>query len=225
MLNGGALDGAHLTVTVPSDDSEEEEEEESDEQEQPTASETTTPPSETTTVEQSDKVRASLAAQYLAKGYTLSDQIYQRAIELDAQRGISRRFVGYIQTLDTTVGQKTLGPEKTVSGVVSGRVSQTFGAASQAFGSASQTLGGASRSLGQAASQTFTQARERARSIDESAGLSSRAGTVSFFALSVITNQSANQYLLSTTVLHPRGDLPMGPKGQVTLLDDDPAGI
>ena len=50
----------------------------------------------------------SVAAEYLARGYTLSDQILQRAIELDQQHGISNRFLTYIQGLDTTLG--TLRP-------------------------------------------------------------------------------------------------------------------
>ena len=47
---------------------------------------------------------AVVAAEYLARGYTLSDQILQRAIELDQQHGISNRFLSYIQNLDTTLG-------------------------------------------------------------------------------------------------------------------------
>ena len=35
-------------------------------------------------IDQSDKPRAGIAAEYLARGYTLSDQILQRAIELDS---------------------------------------------------------------------------------------------------------------------------------------------
>ena len=48
-------------------------------------------------------VRA-VAAEYLARGYTLSDQVLQRAIELDKEHGISGRFLSYIQSLDTTLG-------------------------------------------------------------------------------------------------------------------------
>ena len=46
----------------------------------------------------------AVAAEYLAKGYTLSDQILQRAIELDQQHGISTKFLSYIQGLDTKLG-------------------------------------------------------------------------------------------------------------------------
>ena len=49
-------------------------------------------------------IRTSVAAEYLARGYTLSDQTLQRAIELDQQHGISNRFLTYIQGLDTTLG-------------------------------------------------------------------------------------------------------------------------
>lgn len=42
----------------------------------------------------------------LAHGYVLSDAIVQRAIELDRQRGISSRFLTYINKLDAQVGAK-----------------------------------------------------------------------------------------------------------------------
>ena len=35
-----------------------------------------------------------------------------------AQKGISKRFLNYFQSLDTTLGEKALGPEKTISGKV-----------------------------------------------------------------------------------------------------------
>ncbi|RPD56114.1 hypothetical protein L226DRAFT_509852 [Lentinus tigrinus ALCF2SS1-7] len=101
MLNGGTLDGAHLTIT--SDHVAEGKEEGAHHGEH---------------IDQSDKPRAGIAAEYLAKGYTLSDQILQRAIELDKQHGISNRFLSYIQSLDTKVGERALGPEKTISGKV-----------------------------------------------------------------------------------------------------------
>jgi len=101
MLNGGSLDGASISVTS--------EKEHPDE-----------PPSahHDGTFEQSDKPRAGIAAEYLARGYTLSDQVLQRAIELDNKHGISTRFLNHIQTLDTKLGAKALGPEQTISGKV-----------------------------------------------------------------------------------------------------------
>ncbi|VDC04588.1 unnamed protein product [Peniophora sp. CBMAI 1063] len=105
ILNGGSLDGAHLSVT--SDTVHEDEEHDA-------ASEH---------IDQSDKPRAGIVAEYLARGYTLSDQILQRAIEVDSQKGISKRFLTYFQSLDTTLGEKALGPEKTISG----KVSETIG--------------------------------------------------------------------------------------------------
>ena len=66
----------------------------------------------------------TVAAEYLAKGYQLHDQILQRAIELDNKHGISSRFLNYIQGLDTTLGEKTLGPQKTISGKVQETLAQ-----------------------------------------------------------------------------------------------------
>jgi len=99
MLNGGDLDGATLTVTSDTDH----EGVQVDDQEKHT------PP------EQSDKPRAGIAAEYLAKGYMLSDDILKHAIEIDNKQGISRSFLSYIQSLDSSIGQRTLGPDQTVS--------------------------------------------------------------------------------------------------------------
>ncbi|EIW59646.1 uncharacterized protein TRAVEDRAFT_46948 [Trametes versicolor FP-101664 SS1] len=109
MLNGGTLDGAHLTITSDIEHQDKDDSAHADH------------------IDQTDKPRAGIAAEYLAKGYTLSDQILQRAIELDQQRGISTRFLSYIQGLDTTIGAKTLGPEKTISG----KVQETLASATQ----------------------------------------------------------------------------------------------
>ncbi|KAH9891953.1 hypothetical protein C8Q73DRAFT_837499 [Cubamyces lactineus] len=111
MLNGGTLDGAHLTITS--------DQEHHDKDDGAAHHEGH--------IEQADKPRAGIAAEYLARGYTLSDQVLQRAIELDKQHGISNRFLSYIQSLDTTLGQKALGPEKTISG----KVQETLASATQ----------------------------------------------------------------------------------------------
>ncbi|KAF9485892.1 hypothetical protein BDN70DRAFT_823224 [Pholiota conissans] len=106
MLNGGGLDGSILSVT-------------SDVVHQDEERSTSTAP-----FEQSDKPRAGIAAEYLAKGYELSDHILQRAIEIDSERGISKRFLTYIQNLDKTVGEKTLGPDQTLSAKLQTTVDQ-----------------------------------------------------------------------------------------------------
>ncbi|KAF5337494.1 hypothetical protein D9758_013592 [Tetrapyrgos nigripes] len=108
MLNGGTLDGSQLSVTSDITHPDEED--------------TSTEP-----VSQSDKPRAAVAAEYLAKGYTLSDQILQRAIELDNNQGISKRFLSYFHSLDSGIGSRALGPDKTISG----KVQETLSAATQ----------------------------------------------------------------------------------------------
>ncbi|KDQ62243.1 hypothetical protein JAAARDRAFT_30127 [Jaapia argillacea MUCL 33604] len=112
MLNGGTLDGAHLTVVSekvhPDDDND-------------------TPHHAGETIEQEVKPRAGIAAEYLARGYTLSDNILEQAIKMDNERGISKRFLSYFNSLDTTVGSKALGPQQTISG----KVQETFTAATQ----------------------------------------------------------------------------------------------
>ncbi|KAI5896368.1 uncharacterized protein SCHCODRAFT_02614629 [Schizophyllum commune H4-8] len=99
MLNGGTLDGSAIAVTADAD--------------HPDAHDG---PSDGTTIDQADKPRAAVVAEILAKGYKLTDDILQRAIEVDKQRGISQRFIAYLQNLDKTLGAKAVGPEKTLSG-------------------------------------------------------------------------------------------------------------
>jgi len=73
-------------------------------------------------LDQSDKPRAGIAAEYLAKGYKLSDSILQRAIHLDAEKGISNRFLNYFHSLDSSIGTKALGPDQTLSGKVTSTI-------------------------------------------------------------------------------------------------------
>ncbi|RXW22885.1 hypothetical protein EST38_g2999 [Candolleomyces aberdarensis] len=98
MLNGGTLDGSTLTVTS-----------DAPVQDEPHHDDPSAPP------EQHDKPRAAIAAEYLAKGYQLSDQVLQRAIEIDHNKGISQKFLSYVQDLDKTAGARALGPEQTIS--------------------------------------------------------------------------------------------------------------
>jgi len=105
MLNGGALDGANLVVTsevvhpdTPHPD------------EAPQAS-----GSGEHHIHQEDKPRSGIAAEYLAKGYVLSDSVLQKAIEMDQKNGISQRFLSYIHSIDQTIGSKIGGPEPTLS--------------------------------------------------------------------------------------------------------------
>ncbi|KAI0917513.1 hypothetical protein AcW2_007627 [Taiwanofungus camphoratus] len=104
MLNGGALDGSPLTVTSETVHPDQDEEKQPAHHEGP--------------LEQSDKPRAGIAAEYIARGYELSDHVLRRAIEMDQKHGISTRFIAYVQSLDTKLGEKALGPEKTISGKV-----------------------------------------------------------------------------------------------------------
>ncbi|KAF8208590.1 hypothetical protein K438DRAFT_1436055, partial [Mycena galopus ATCC 62051] len=99
MLHGGTLDGSTIEVT-----SEQIHEDEKHVGDEPVHH-----------IDQSDKPRAAVAAEYLARGYTLSDQVLNRAIELDNKHGISSRFLSYLTHLDKTIGEKAIGREKTVS--------------------------------------------------------------------------------------------------------------
>lgn len=109
-------------------------------------------------------LRITVAAEYIAAGYTFSDPIIQRFIDLDSEfdspctiesrvhnsvhvekHGISSRFTSWFDSINTTVGSKVLGPDQTVTGGVS------------------SALGGVSN---------------KARSIDEQKGISKTANDV-----------------------------------------------
>ncbi|KXN88136.1 Protein vip1 [Leucoagaricus sp. SymC.cos] len=110
MLNGGTLDGATLTVT--SDAVKE------DEHLQATAEGTGE------TIDQSDKPRAAIAAEYLAKGYSLSDKVLEHAIEMDRRQGISAKFLQYVHQIDERLGQRAFGPDQKVSTAVQSKVDE-----------------------------------------------------------------------------------------------------
>ncbi|KAJ7718113.1 hypothetical protein DFH07DRAFT_973382 [Mycena maculata] len=110
MLNGGTLDANQLVVTS---EVEHKDEEHTGDPTQP--------------IQQTDKPRAGIAAEYLARGYVLSDTVLKRAIEIDTKQGISSRFLSYLKSVDKTVGAKTLGADQTVSG----KVVETFSAATE----------------------------------------------------------------------------------------------
>ncbi|KAK5130991.1 hypothetical protein LTR08_001403 [Meristemomyces frigidus] len=57
---------------------------------------------------QEDKPRSRIVAEYLAQGYVLSDNVVQRALQMDQQHGVSNRFVSTLHQFD----QKLKATEK-----------------------------------------------------------------------------------------------------------------
>lgn len=51
-------------------------------------------------LDQEEKPRARIVAEYLAHGYTISDKAIERALALDQQHGISTRFTNVLQNFD-----------------------------------------------------------------------------------------------------------------------------
>lgn len=51
-------------------------------------------------IEQEDKPRSRIVAEYLAHGYVLSDNVIQRAIGLDQKHGVSTKFTNALQNFD-----------------------------------------------------------------------------------------------------------------------------
>ncbi|GLB38284.1 putative RNA recognition motif containing protein [Lyophyllum shimeji] len=161
ILNGGTLGGS--TLAVESDSITEVEESASKDKDGH-------PP------EQHDKPRAGIAAEYLAKGYTLSDQVLQRAIELDHKQGISKRFLDYIHSLDTSLGARALGPDQTISA----KVQETVNTATQQAKSLDEKKGlsktandyyakAISSPLGQKVWQFYTSTSKQVQDIHEEA--------------------------------------------------------
>lgn len=54
-------------------------------------------------IEQEDKPRSRIVAEYLAHGYVIGDQALQRAIELDNKHGISNKFTSALTNFDSKV--------------------------------------------------------------------------------------------------------------------------
>ncbi|KAK5939851.1 Protein vip1 [Knufia obscura] len=52
-------------------------------------------------IAQEDKPRSRIVAEYLAHGYTLSDNVIQKAITLDSKHGVSSRFTNALQNFDS----------------------------------------------------------------------------------------------------------------------------
>jgi len=155
MLNGGTLDGSAIAVTSEV----EHEDAHSDDHHD-----------ETRPIQQTDKPRAAIAAEYLAKGYQLSDNILQRAIDMDQKQGISQRFLAYWRSLDSLLGQKLFG--KSAEPSVTEKGKEVAGEASQ-HGAASNldrhpTVSGK-------AQETVAGIREKAKTLDEQGGYSKQA--------------------------------------------------
>jgi len=105
MLSGGNLDDNTLHVT--GENLPHEEKDEKDEAAQS---------KEAHYIDQHEKPRAGIAAEYLANGYRLTDDILHRLIDVDAKQGISKRFLNYMQLLDAKAGEQALGRNQTISG-------------------------------------------------------------------------------------------------------------
>ncbi|CAE6465367.1 unnamed protein product [Rhizoctonia solani] len=151
MLNGGTLDGSAITVTSEVEHEDIPHQEHHD---------------ETTPIQQTDKPRAAIAAEYLAKGYTLSDNILQKAIDMDKKQGISQRFLSYLHSIDHALGEKLFGHKETAAGEqekgAAGETSETGAAAGVARHS---TVSGK-------AQEAVEGIRERAIAVDEEKGYS-----------------------------------------------------
>jgi len=52
-------------------------------------------------IEQEDKPRSRILAEYLAHGYTVSDKAIERAIQLDNQHGVTHNFLQTLKSLDS----------------------------------------------------------------------------------------------------------------------------
>jgi len=51
-------------------------------------------------IAQEDKPRSRIVAEYLAHGYTVSDSVIERALQLDSKHGVSQRFTSALSSFD-----------------------------------------------------------------------------------------------------------------------------
>ncbi|KAJ9097561.1 hypothetical protein QFC19_006735 [Naganishia cerealis] len=126
MLNGGTLDGAHLEVTSssPSTTAATGALPAGADANTPIGVSSITPGAEGAAhLEQEDKPKAGIMAEYLAAGYHMSDLLIERAIEMDRKQGISSRFMAYINQLDNKVGETVVGhPDQKASSILAGHL-------------------------------------------------------------------------------------------------------
>ncbi|ELU38189.1 hypothetical protein AG1IA_07779 [Rhizoctonia solani AG-1 IA] len=178
MLNGGTLDGSAITVTSETEHEDLPHQEHHD---------------ETTPIQQTDKPRAAIAAEYLAKGYTLSDNILQKAIDLDQKQGISQRFLNYLRSFDRTLGEKLFGHKETPAGEqekgTAGETSETGAAAGIAR---HPTVSGK-------AQETVAGIRDRAKAMDEEKGYSKQASSYYERAINSPLGQKVFAFYSSTS--------------------------
>ncbi|KAM0790305.1 hypothetical protein ACM66B_005606 [Microbotryomycetes sp. NB124-2] len=103
MLNGGTLDGSTISVTSQDVDTPALANVEAS---RPSAATTAATAADTQhDVEQEDKPKSAIVAEYLAAGYSLTDQAIERAIQADQQHGISQRFLNFFTPLANKVQQ------------------------------------------------------------------------------------------------------------------------
>jgi RNA recognition motif-containing protein len=156
MLNGGSLDGSAIAVT-----SEVDHEDTRDDHHD-----------ETRPIQQTDKPRAAIAAEYLAKGYTLSDQVLQKAIDMDKKQGISQRFLAYLRSLDSTLGQKFFGKPAPAEHPTTEKDVGAAGETSEAGAAANL---GRHPTVSGKAQETVAGIREKAIAMNEQGGYTARA--------------------------------------------------
>ena len=106
------------------------------------------------------------------------------------ERGISQKFLGYVQAIDKTAGERALGPGQTISGkaqVLGGTVAekaQEFsGTVSGKAQELSGTVSGKAQELSGKARDSFQSASQQARAFDEQKGISK-----TFFDVSTIAS-------------------------------------
>jgi len=90
LLNNTQLNGSQITVTGPDGTG----------APAPPSGTEDAPSGSSDDLSQEDKPRSRIVAEYLANGYTLSDAAVSRALALDQQHGVSKKFVTTLQQLD-----------------------------------------------------------------------------------------------------------------------------
>ncbi|KAG8703592.1 hypothetical protein FRC08_002748 [Ceratobasidium sp. 394] len=135
---------------------------------------------ETRPIQQTDKPRAAIAAEYLAKGYTLSDQVLQKAIDMDKKQGISQRFLNYFRSLDSTIGQKLFGKPAPAEPAATENGKEAVGETSEAGAAANL---GRHPTVSGKAQETVAGIREKAMAMNEQGGYTAKANDVRSFSV------------------------------------------
>ncbi|KIW66318.1 hypothetical protein, variant [Phialophora macrospora] len=114
-------------------------------------------------IAQEDKPRSRIVAEYLAHGYVVSDQVIERALQLDQKHGISQRFTNALSSFDQKYKATDTAKSVDTKYGVSGKATSAWGGLTSYFEKAMGTP------TGQKVRQFYIQGDKQVRDVHNEA--------------------------------------------------------